>query len=428
MNGQENKVTQLEYQLFSLACIISASAALAIALLDLFITGHYISLSLDLFGFVIFSVFYYLSKNEKIYNKLVIPYILILYFLINISWFFQGGGFNFSESIIFFLIFITSLLIIPGKYRSSLIIFTAINVLALITIENVNNDFRYQIEDHSMAIFISDIFVILLFAIGGYLIFNFKIKYESLSTQLINAYDQIKESNKDLELIIQKKTSELKKVNKELDRLFYRSSHDFRRPLTTLMGIHEVARLMKLENRTMELFVLMNRTVDSMDNMLKKFYNLYEISHYMEEETQTSLSAIVEKYEARLLEKGHIVKTLVNLKKYDDMDIKNSLIDIILYNMIENALIFTDQKHAEISLKITDNGNELNIQLEDKGIGIEETFRDRIFDMYFRSSELSKGNGLGLYVVKTALGKLHGDISVISEKNKYTLFEINIPY
>jgi sensor histidine kinase regulating citrate/malate metabolism len=110
------------------------------------------------------------------------------------------------------------------------------------------------------------------------------------------------------------------------------------------------------------------------------------------------------------------------------MDPKNSLINIILSNMIENALIFTDQKHAEISLKITDNGTELNIQLEDKGIGIEDTFHDRIFDMYFRSSELSKGNGLGLYVVKTALGKLHGDISVMSEKNKYTLFEINIPY
>jgi signal transduction histidine kinase len=194
------------------------------------------------------------------------------------------------------------------------------------------------------------------------------------------------------------------------------------------MGIHEVARLMKLDNRTMELFVLMNRTVDSMDNMLKKFYNLYEISHYMEEETHVSLSSIVEKYEAGLLEKGHIIKTVVNLKKYDDMDPKNCLIDIILFNMIENALTFTDQRNAEISLKITDNGTELNIQIEDKGIGIEETFYDRIFDMYFRSSELSQGNGLGLYVVKTALGKLHGDISVKSEKNKYTLFEINIPY
>jgi signal transduction histidine kinase len=428
MNEQDNKVIQLEYQLFTLACIISASAALTIALLDLFITGHRISLFLDLFGFVVFSTFYYLSKNEKIYPKLVIPFVGILYVLINLSWLFQGGGFNFSDAIIFFLIFITSLLIIPGKYRSYLIIFTAINVFTLIIIENVNNDFRYQYNDLSMEIFISDIFVILLFSIGGYLILNFKIKYESLSIQLLKAYDQIKESNKDLEHMIQERTIELKKVNKELDRLFYRSSHDFRRPLTTLMGINEVARLMKLEDKTMELFVLMNRTVDSMDKMLKKFYNLYEISHYIEEETPVSLSGMVERYEAQLHEKGHIIKTVVNLKKYNDMDPKNSLIDIILTNMIENAVAFTEQKNAEISLKITDNGKELNIQLEDKGIGIEDVFYDRIFDMYFRLSELSQGNGLGLYVVKTALGKLHGDISVKSEKNRYTLFEINIPF
>jgi signal transduction histidine kinase len=428
MNRHENKVFQLEYQLFSLACIISASAALAIALLDLFITGHRLSLLLDLFGFVLFSGFYYLSKDEKVYIKLVIPFIVVLYLLINLSWFFQGGGFNFSDAIIFFLIFITSLLVIPGKLRWYLIGFTSINVFVLIIIENVNNDFRYQYRDQSLEIFISDIFVVLLFSFGGYLLLNFKIKYEALSNQLMDAYDQIKESNKDLEIMVQKRTTELKKVNKELDRLFYRSSHDFRRPLTTLMGINEVARLMKLEDKTMELFLLMNKTVESMDNMLKKFYNLYEINHYMEEETPSSLSAIVERYETELQEKGHIIKTVVNLKKYDDMDPRNSLIDIILSNMIENAVIFTEQKNADISLKITDKGNELNILLEDKGIGIDEMFYDRIFNMYFRSSELSQGNGLGLYVVKTALGKLHGDITVISEKGQYTLFEIIIPF
>ena len=271
------KVLQLEYQLFNLACIISAAAALAIALLDVFVTGLIISVFLDLTGFIIFSVFYYLSRNETLYPKLVIPFIIILYLLINLSWFFQGGGFNFSDTVIFFLIFIVSLLIITKKYRIHLIIFTSVNILTLIIIENINNNFRYQFADKSMEIFVSDIFVILLFAIGGYLILNFKRRYESLSDKLIVTYEKVKESNIDLENTIHKRTKELKKVNKELDRLFYRSSHDFRRPLTTLMGINEVARLMDLKEDTMQLFKMMNTTVGSMDNMLKKFYNLYEI-------------------------------------------------------------------------------------------------------------------------------------------------------
>jgi len=428
MNEQENKVWLLEYELFTLACIISASAALTIALLDIFVTGHTHSVYVDLSGFVIFSVFYYLSRNETIYPKLVFPFVFILYALINVSWFLIGGGFNLSDAIVFFLIFITSLLIIPKKYRLHLILFTAVNILALIIAENINNDLRYRYTDRSMEIFISDIFIVLLFSIGGYLILIFKIKYELLSSQLINAYEQIKESNKDLELTIQQRTDELKKANTELDRLFYRSSHDFRRPLTTLMGIHEVARLMKLDERSMELFLLMNRTVASMDNMLKKFYNLYEISHYAEEAPPVSLSAVVEKYESNLMKKGHIIKTAVNLKKYDDNNMRNRLLDIILHCLIENALFFTDQKHAEISLKITDKGNNLNLLVEDKGMGIDEIYYDRIFEMYFRSSGRSQGNGLGLYVVKTALEKLNGSVKVNSKVGRYTQFEINIPF
>ena len=427
MEQAQNKVLQLEYQLFNLACIISAAAALAIALLDVFVTEHILSVFLDLTGFVIFSIFYYLSRNESLYPRLVIPFVIILYTLINLSWFFQGGGFNFSDTVIFFLIFIVSLLIITKKYRIHLIIFTAVNILTLIIIENANTDFRYQYTDRAMEVFVSDIFVILLFAIGGYLILNFKRRYESLSKQLIETYENVKESNIDLENTIHKRTNELKKVNKELDRLFYRSSHDFRRPLTTLMGINEVARLMDLREDTMQLFKMMNTTVGSMDNMLKKFYNLYEISHYLEEKRIVSLSAIVEKYEDQLLKDGHIIKSVVNLKKYDDMDHKNSLIDIILLNMIENAILFSSDKNAEISLKITENKNFLNIQVEDKGIGIDEIYYDRIFEMYFRSNERPHGNGLGLYVVKTALDKLHGNIKVESKKNNFTQFNISIP-
>ena len=66
------------------------------------------------------------------------------------------------------------------------------------------------------------------------------------------------------------------------------------------------------------------------------------------EATPVSLSAIVEKYESELMEKGHIIKTAVNLKKYEDVNAKNSLIDIVLSNMIENAVLYTEEKYAEI--------------------------------------------------------------------------------
>jgi signal transduction histidine kinase len=427
MNEHKSKVEQLDYQLFNIACLLSASAALSMALLDIFVTGHSISLFLDLTGFIIFSVFYYYSRNETIYPKLILPFIVILYLLINLSWFIQGGGFHFSDSIIFFLVFVVAILIIPKKYRIYLIIFTSVNVVSLVIVENINNDLRYQYPDLATEIFISDIFIILLFAIGGFMVVNFKNKYEILSQKLINAHDQAKESNVDLENTVQKRTTELKTAYRELDRLFYRSSHDFRRPLTTLMGIYEVARLMNLRKNTSELFMLMNKTVNSMDNMLKKFYNLYEISHYLEEITPVSLLEIVETYENDLMKNGHLLKKVVNLKKYNDKDPRNRLVDIIFSNMIENAVKYTDEKYADISLRITEKNNFINIMLEDKGIGIEELYYDRIFEMYFRTNERAQGNGLGLYVVKRAVDKLHGNIKVDSKRDSFTQFEINFP-
>jgi len=427
MKGQDNKVKQLEYQLFIMACIISASAALAIAFLDLFVTGHKLSLVLDLIGFVAFCTFYYLAKNENIYPKLIIPFIASLYFLINTSWFFQGGGFNMSDTIIFFLIFIISLLIVPKKYRTILIVFTAFNVLALIIAENINVDFRYQYVTRSEEIFITDIFVLLLFSIGGYVIYNFKMKYETLSDQLINANKLIVKSHNDLEVTVHERTVELKKLNKELDRLFYRSSHDFRRPLTTLMGINEVARLVKLERKSMELMQLMDKTVKDMDRMLKKFYNLYEINHFPEDNKAISLYSIVELYARDLINKGHSIKWSIELEKYEEVNIKNVLIKIILKNLLENAVQYSRNGKADIKVNFFEDDSYLVFQVSDNGIGIDDSFHTQIFEMYFRATEISQGNGLGLYVVKTAVSKLHGNIRVVSERGKQTIFKIRFP-
>ena len=308
-----------------------------------------------------------------------------------------------------------------------MIVFTAFNVLALIIAENINVDFRYQYVTRSEEIFITDIFVLLLFSIGGYVIYNFKMKYETLSDQLINANKLIVKSHNDLEVTVHERTVELKKLNKELDRLFYRSSHDFRRPLTTLMGINEVARLVKLERKSMELMQLMDKTVKDMDRMLKKFYNLYEINHFPEDNKAISLYSIVELYARDLINKGHSIKWSIELEKYEEVNIKNVLIKIILKNLLENAVQYSRNGKADIKVNFFEDDSYLVFQVSDNGIGIDDSFHTQIFEMYFRATEISQGNGLGLYVVKTAVSKLHGNIRVVSERGKQTIFKIRFP-
>jgi hypothetical protein len=56
-----------------------------------------------------------------------------------------------------------------------------------------------------------------------------------------------------------------------------------------------------------------------------------------------------------------------------------------------------------------------------------DEYKSRIFDMYFRANERSKGNGLGLYIAKKAVEKLNGKIRVISTYLEGSIFTIELP-
>ena len=68
------------------------------------------------------------------------------------------------------------------------------------------------------------------------------------------------------------------------------------------------------------------------------------------------------------------------------------------------------------------------IQVEDNGQGIATEYHNKIFDMFFRANEQSKGSGLGLYIVKEALMKLSGSIKLESTLGVGTTFTIVLPH
>ncbi|MCR6641627.1 MAG: ATP-binding protein [Sporocytophaga sp.] len=69
----------------------------------------------------------------------------------------------------------------------------------------------------------------------------------------------------------------------------------------------------------------------------------------------------------------------------------------------------------------------MSLLVEDNGIGIEKYIQDRVFGMFFRGSNLSKGAGLGLYITKTILDRLNGSITLESQEEEGTRINIFIP-
>jgi signal transduction histidine kinase len=421
---EKDKTQQLEYSLFVTISTIGAFATFFLFLYNLFGQRELTARFAGILAFVLFVTVLLKARHWREIRWLGKMLIIGLYLLINFTILVGGGGLNFSNTVILFLIYATGLIITGERERRILIIATFMNLGLLLVIEHFYPQLLIRREALINGSVYESIFKILFFLTGGYLISFLKSGYEKLAEELSLTSQEI---IRDLPDKAGDRTEDLLKLNRELDLLFFRSSNDFRRPLTTLKGLNEVARLSKIGPEGMELMELMTDTVNQMDVMLKKFYMLYEISRFRSNGHRISLHQIVDDLQSSIHEQGHQIDCRINLIHYPDLDARNKILWIILENLIENAIQYSRGSKAEMIVEIFESNREVNINFEDNGIGIDETFFNRIFDMYFRGTELSRGNGLGLYVVKSGVEKLEGSIQLKSKQGNFTRFEISFP-
>lgn len=102
----------------------------------------------------------------------------------------------------------------------------------------------------------------------------------------------------------------------------------------------------------------------------------------------------------------------------------------IISNLIENAVKYSGTSvHVVVDCLLQDH--QLMIRVSDDGIGIPVSEQNRVFDKFYRGSNLPDrslpGIGLGLSYVKLLVEAHHGTISLNSQAGKGTTIEINIP-
>jgi len=102
----------------------------------------------------------------------------------------------------------------------------------------------------------------------------------------------------------------------------------------------------------------------------------------------------------------------------------------VLYNLLENALKYS-KGDPEIHIHLTRENGSVKLAVEDKGIGIEQDYHDKIFEKLFRVPRQNrhdvKGHGLGLSYVADVVKKHHGKIDLVSEPGKGSTFSLTLP-
>lgn len=99
-----------------------------------------------------------------------------------------------------------------------------------------------------------------------------------------------------------------------------------------------------------------------------------------------------------------------------------------IYNILTNAYKYTNEKGwVKIAYHVA--GEKLILKIQDSGIGIRENEIHKIFDAYYRSAAApgTKGDGLGLYIVKENIGSIGGEVKIESELGVGSTFFLEIP-
>ncbi|MDN5201725.1 two-component regulator propeller domain-containing protein [Fulvivirgaceae bacterium BMA10] len=263
-----------------------------------------------------------------------------------------------------------------------------------------------------------------------------KKQLEKAWDEVLIANEELKKANSSLEEKVQERTAKLKHAldqlivsNKELDTFLYRASHDLKGPITRLLGLTQLAKIDISKSKEIDYIGIIEMASIEMNKTLNKLMNIHSIN------ANPILFCVIDVNE--LLEE--VKKPYVDIIKKEKLDIQilldekakiisdSSLLKIIFENLFENAITFRNEVNPKIIISLATDEHTFVMKMEDNGLGIESEFQNKIFEMFFRGSEVSKGNGLGLYLVKKAIDKLQGKIIVESEEGKYSSFSISIP-
>lgn len=229
--------------------------------------------------------------------------------------------------------------------------------------------------------------------------------------------------------------TELKKRNEELNTFIYKLSHDLRGPLSSILGLTDIAgKELSSSNKinTKEAKYYNNLIRESAIKLDEIIRNLNEVIQLRQR--KLAISSINLKNEvSKLIAKKFSTETnfsvFINIQ--DDLNINTdpSFLEVIIDHLVDNSFKFRNKKQLYPFCEIT--GSKMKsftlIKIKDNGRGISQEHLEKIFIMFHRATADVLGSGLGLFIVKSIVDKIEGEIQVFSKIGEGTEFLIFIP-
>ncbi|MFK7932182.1 MAG: ATP-binding protein [Saprospiraceae bacterium] len=212
-------------------------------------------------------------------------------------------------------------------------------------------------------------------------------------------------------------------------KLYNNITHEFRTPLTVILGITENIKGHLFEKQLIKkngknLLHLVNQILDLAKleaNQLTLNLHQDNIIPYLQYLLQSFQSLAVEK-ELTLVPYFELDKLVMD---YDEIKIQQ-----IVFNLLSNAIKFTPSD-GKVIFHVSQNDDLLLLKIKDTGIGIAANKLPHIFDRFYQVDDTStrkgEGTGIGLALTKELVELMQGEITVKSVLTKGTTFVVKLP-
>lgn len=234
-------------------------------------------------------------------------------------------------------------------------------------------------------------------------------------------------------LILQDKSSQQKVV--EIGKDFIaNASHELRTPITIIKGFAETLQDLPSVSTPMlaEITEKIVRNCHRMDTLVKNLLILSDIEYVPDTRFHPcDLVALADNCRHLLLTLSP--STRVDIEKSHDqimVDAEPDLLELALMNLLENGIKYSTPP-AHLTMYLKQQGSEILIAIQDRGIGIPSADLPHIFERFYTVNKAHSrrlgGAGLGLSIVKTIIEKHEGTLSVASVVGQGTTFTFTLP-
>ena len=232
---------------------------------------------------------------------------------------------------------------------------------------------------------------------------------------------------------IEKKNTQLRKLNRVKDKFFSIISHDLKSPFQSLSGVLELVSINALSDKEIkELFrdlkIKFDGTNDLLENLLQWAKMQMKETHYTPSEIE--LNKTIDE-ELQVIQ-GYKTKEIALENKVTDFDkvyADINMLKLVIRNLINNAIKFTKQK-GKIEILAEEMGEFVCVSVKDNGVGISEENLKKIFDsensFTTPGTEMEKGTGLGLSLCKEFVEMNGGKIWVESQEGMGSTFKFTL--